>query len=32
MTRVDFLLELGRMRIPVADVTGVELDEELQNA
>jgi predicted HTH domain antitoxin len=32
INRVDFLLELGRMGIPVADLTGSELEEELRNA
>jgi predicted HTH domain antitoxin len=32
MNRVDFLLELGRMGIPVADLSGAELQEELRNA
>jgi predicted HTH domain antitoxin len=32
MNRVDFLLELGRLGIPVADLSGAELQEELRNA
>lgn len=32
MNRVDFLLELGRMGIPVADMGAAELREEIRNA
>ena len=31
MNRVDFLLELGRQGIPVADLSAEEMQEELRN-